>query len=95
MPCQPSGLISNKPSRRKNRKHSRTPYDMNKPKLPVGGKFSLTKTSEFTDSTDKIISDAAELQQMQDFITQKVISKSELNTIMNINRKYIISSVCY
>lgn len=36
------------------------------------GKFSLTGTSEFTDSTDKIISDAKELQLMQDFINKKV-----------------------
>lgn len=33
-------------------------------------KFSGTK--EYTDSTDKIISDAKELQLMQDFITQKI-----------------------
>ncbi|XP_018913813.1 unconventional myosin-IXb isoform X2 [Bemisia tabaci] len=37
-----------------------------------GGKFSLTGTSEFTDSTDKIISDARELKLMQDFITKKI-----------------------
>ncbi|XP_039291883.1 myosin-VIIa [Nilaparvata lugens] len=35
--------------------------------------FSLTGTSEFTDRTDKIISDVRELQKMQDFITEKVI----------------------
>ncbi|XP_065224768.1 unconventional myosin-IXAa-like isoform X2 [Planococcus citri] len=35
-------------------------------------KFSLTGTSEFTDSTDKIISDAKELQLMQDFINKKI-----------------------
>lgn len=34
--------------------------------------FSLTGTSEFTDRTDKIISDVRELQLMQDFITKKV-----------------------
>ncbi|KAI5722551.1 hypothetical protein M8J76_010115 [Diaphorina citri] len=38
----------------------------------VEGKFNLTGTSEFTDSTDKIISDAKELQLMHDFITQKI-----------------------
>ncbi|XP_055644100.1 unconventional myosin-IXa-like isoform X4 [Toxorhynchites rutilus septentrionalis] len=46
---------------------------------PIGGlgntstpnsKFSATR--EYTDSTDKIISDAKELQLMQDFITQKI-----------------------
>lgn len=31
-------------------------------------------TREYTDSTDKIISDAKELQKMQDFITQKIIN---------------------
>ena len=41
-------------------------------KPTAGSKFNLTGTSEFTDSTDKIISDAAELQLMQDFITKKV-----------------------
>ncbi|KAG8223100.1 hypothetical protein J437_LFUL002048 [Ladona fulva] len=66
MPCQQTSG-GGKPGRRKYRKHSRTPYDMNKP-----GKFSLTGTSEFTDSTDKIISDARELQLMQDFITKKI-----------------------
>ncbi|XP_071450412.1 unconventional myosin-IXb-like isoform X2 [Hetaerina americana] len=66
MPCQQTSG-GGKPGRRKYRKHSRTPYDMNKP-----GKFNLTGTSEFTDSTDKIISDARELQLMQDFITKKI-----------------------
>ncbi|XP_062564162.1 unconventional myosin-IXb-like isoform X1 [Armigeres subalbatus] len=42
---------------------------------PIGAstpnsKFSATR--EYTDSTDKIISDAKELQLMQDFITQKI-----------------------
>ncbi|XP_024085498.1 unconventional myosin-IXa-like isoform X2 [Cimex lectularius] len=35
-------------------------------------KFSLQGTSEFTDSTDKIISGIKELQQMQNFITKKI-----------------------
>ncbi|KAF6210863.1 hypothetical protein GE061_013974 [Apolygus lucorum] len=35
-------------------------------------KFNLTGTSEFTDSTDKIISGIKELQQMRDFITDKI-----------------------
>ncbi|XP_066994097.2 unconventional myosin-IXa isoform X2 [Anabrus simplex] len=70
LPCSQQLQGSGKPGRRKHRKHSRTPYDMSKP--TAGGKFSLTGTSEFTDSTDKIISDASELQQMQDFITQKI-----------------------
>lgn len=46
-------------------------------------KFSGTK--EYTDSTDKIISDAKELQLMQDFITQKICQleqeKSEVDRV--------------
>lgn len=58
------------PGRRKYRKHSQAPYDVNK--RGVESKFNLTGTSEFTDRTDKIISDARELQLMQDFITKKI-----------------------
>lgn len=75
MPCQVQGS-SGGGSRRKHRKHSRTPYEKDKilshhPHQPVS-QFSLTGTSEFTDRTDKIISDVRELQLMQDFITKKV-----------------------
>lgn len=63
-------------ARRKHRKHSRAPHDMNK--QPATGKFSLTGTSEFTDSTDKIISDATELEMMQDFITKKVLKEKQI-----------------
>lgn len=72
MPCEaaPQCFDSSKPGRRKHRKHSQTAYDMNK--QAVVSKFSLTGTSEFTDRTDKIISDARELQLMQDFITNKI-----------------------
>ncbi|XP_011882942.1 PREDICTED: unconventional myosin-IXb-like isoform X2 [Vollenhovia emeryi] len=66
MPC----LLANTPSRRKNRKPPRTPYDTTK--QTVASKFSLTGTSAFSDSTDKIISDAKELALMQDFITKKI-----------------------
>ncbi|XP_012232804.1 unconventional myosin-IXb-like isoform X2 [Linepithema humile] len=66
MPC----LLANTPSRRKNRKPPRTPYDT--AKQTVASKFSLTGTSAFSDSTDKIISDAKELALMQDFITKKI-----------------------
>lgn len=66
MPC----LLANTPSRRKNRKPPRTPYDTTK--QSVASKFSLTGTSAFSDSTDKIISDAKELALMQDFITKKI-----------------------
>ncbi|XP_012530085.1 unconventional myosin-IXa isoform X1 [Monomorium pharaonis] len=66
MPC----LLANTPSRRKNRKPPRTPYDTTK--QTVASKFNLTGTSAFSDSTDKIISDAKELALMQDFITKKI-----------------------
>ncbi|XP_075221620.1 unconventional myosin-IXa-like isoform X2 [Lycorma delicatula] len=75
LPCQVQGS-SGSGTRRKHRKHSRTPYDKDKvtshhPHAPVS-QFSLTGTSEFTDRTDKIISDVKELQLMQDFITKKI-----------------------
>ncbi|XP_076227416.1 unconventional myosin-IXa isoform X2 [Nomia melanderi] len=66
MPC----LLTNTPGRRKNRKPPRTPYDATK--QTVASKFSLTGTSAFSDSTDKIISDAKELALMQEFITKKI-----------------------
>ncbi|CAL1678035.1 unnamed protein product [Lasius platythorax] len=66
MPC----ILANTPSRRKSRKPPRTPYDTTK--QTVASKFSLTGTSAFSDSTDKIISDAKELALMQDFITKKI-----------------------
>uniref|UniRef100_A0A8D8RHW2 Unconventional myosin-IXb n=1 Tax=Cacopsylla melanoneura TaxID=428564 RepID=A0A8D8RHW2_9HEMI len=48
------------------------PSSSSPPVSVESGKFNLTGTSEFTDSTDKIISDAKELQLMHDFITQKI-----------------------
>lgn len=65
MPC-PSPHTSD---RRKMR--SRTPA-FQAAKQAVVSKFSLTGTSAFSDSTDKIISDAKELALMQDFITKKI-----------------------
>ncbi|KAK7873049.1 hypothetical protein R5R35_000338 [Gryllus longicercus] len=88
MPCTLQVQGGGKPGRRKNRKHSRTPYDMNK----LTGKFNLTGTSEFTDSTDKIISDASELQQMQDFITQKIY-KIESEEIQKGNKSSEVDRV--
>ncbi|KAF5301534.1 hypothetical protein FQR65_LT08838 [Abscondita terminalis] len=70
MPCTFSSSENGKPGRRKHRKHSRTPYDLSK--RGEASKFSLTGTSEFTDRADQIISDARELQLMQDFITNKI-----------------------
>ncbi|XP_076288850.1 unconventional myosin-IXa isoform X3 [Lasioglossum baleicum] len=66
MPC----ILTNTPGRRKNRKPPRTPYDATK--QTIAPKFSLTGTSAFSDSTDKIISDAKELALMQEFITKKI-----------------------
>lgn len=72
MPCdfKHQTTTDGKPSRRKYRKHSRAPYDLNK--QAIVSKFNLTGTSEFTDRADQIISDANELQLMQDFITNKI-----------------------
>ena len=64
-----SCISSHTPNRRNKRKPARTPYDQ---KQTVASKFSLTGTSAFSDSTDKIISDAKELALMQDFITKKI-----------------------
>ncbi|XP_076663823.1 unconventional myosin-IXa isoform X2 [Andrena cerasifolii] len=71
MPC----ILANTPGRRKNRKPSRPPFDA--AKQAVTSKFSLTGTSAFSDSTDKIISDAKELALMQDFITKKIYIMEE------------------
>ncbi|CAH1131340.1 unnamed protein product [Ceutorhynchus assimilis] len=72
IPCdsQRSGGDSGKSGRRKQRKHSRAPYDLNKSEE---AKFSLTGTSEFTDRTDQIITGAEELTLMQEFITEKIM----------------------
>lgn len=71
MPCP---LITNitTSARRKSRKTSRQTYEGFK--QTVTSKFSLTGTSAFSDSTDKIISDTKELALMQDFITKKIFS---------------------
>lgn len=45
---------------------------MEKLTTPTTPNSSKPATREYTDSADKIISDAKELQQMQDFITQKI-----------------------
>lgn len=64
--------------RRKYRKHgnnrnsSGSSSSLDPSKQPVTSKFSLTGMSEFTDSTDQIISDGRELKSMQDFISKKI-----------------------
>lgn len=70
-------LLANTPSRRKNRKPPRIPIEhltssSSSTKPQVTTKFSITGTSAFSDSTDKIISDAKELSLMQEFITKKI-----------------------
>ncbi|XP_043474580.1 unconventional myosin-IXa-like isoform X2 [Leptopilina heterotoma] len=66
MPCS----MANAPNRRNRKKTGRMIYE--NVKQGVTSKFSLTGTSAFSDSTDKIISDAKELALMQDFITKKI-----------------------
>ncbi|XP_076251183.1 unconventional myosin-IXb-like isoform X1 [Rhynchophorus ferrugineus] len=71
MPCD-SQRNSNDPGKgkRKHRKHSRAPYDVQKSEE---AKFNLTGTSEFTDRTDQIISGSEELTLMQEFIAEKIM----------------------
>lgn len=74
LPCKSSGHTNVEVGGRgKHRKTQRTSNQSNTDaKTSVTSKFSLTGTSEFTDRTDKIISDAKELQRMQDFIAKKI-----------------------
>ncbi|XP_064073013.1 unconventional myosin-IXAa-like isoform X4 [Vanessa tameamea] len=77
MPC-PSPVTVASRGRHKNRKrimlNKDSPYSLttDHSKGPVSSNFNLTGTSEFMDRTDKIISDATELQAMQNFITKKI-----------------------
>lgn len=77
MPC-PSPVTVASRGRHKNRKrvmlNKDSPYSLttDQSKGSVSSNFSLTGTSEFMDRTDKIISDATELQAMQNFITKKI-----------------------
>jgi len=101
MPCiQQNG--SNRPTNRRkprkpafagNKAHI-TPNIANNQNNTTVGKFSLTGTSEFTDRTDKIISDVRELKMMQDFITKKVSLYFfiYLSSLMNNILKYKYSS---
>ncbi|XP_077291257.1 unconventional myosin-IXa-like isoform X3 [Arctopsyche grandis] len=74
MPCKSSGHVNaGVGGRGKHRKTQRASNQSGTDtKTSVTSKFSLTGTSEFTDRTDKIISDAKELQRMQDFIAKKI-----------------------
>ncbi|XP_045484211.1 unconventional myosin-IXAa isoform X1 [Pieris rapae] len=74
MPC-PSPVTGATRGRHKNRKRinlKESPYNLLMEHSKVSSNFSLTGTSEFMDRTDKIISDATELQAMQNFITKKI-----------------------
>lgn len=42
------------------------------------GKWNLTRTTEFTDPKDKIISDVSELQRLDSFILRKISEMSEI-----------------
>ncbi|KAL0870499.1 hypothetical protein ABMA27_005480 [Loxostege sticticalis] len=75
MPCSSPVTVASR-GRHKNRKRIML-KDANylltdQSKGSVSSNFSLTGTSEFMDRTDKIISDATELQAMQHFITKKI-----------------------
>ncbi|CAH2982204.1 unnamed protein product [Chilo suppressalis] len=74
MPCTSPVTVSR--GRHKNRKRimlKDSQYLLSDPtKGAVSSNFNLTGTSEFIDRTDKIISDATELQAMQHFITKKI-----------------------
>lgn len=65
IPC----IADNQKPRRKQRKSSRAPQDFAK----HNSNFKKTGTSEFTDRTDQIISDAKELEDMQNFISSKIV----------------------
>lgn len=72
VPCNPQKSTQDigKSGRRKTRKHSRTPYDSPKPE---DSNFNLTRTSEFTDREDRIISGPEEMELMTQFITVKIM----------------------
>ncbi|XP_026741081.1 unconventional myosin-IXa-like isoform X3 [Trichoplusia ni] len=74
MPCSSPVTVASR-GRHKNRKRiiSNSNYNLlDNSKSSVSSNFNLTGTSEFMDRTDKIISDATELQAMQNFITEKI-----------------------
>ncbi|XP_075979889.1 unconventional myosin-IXa-like isoform X4 [Anticarsia gemmatalis] len=74
MPCSSPVTVAGR-GRHKARKRIISNSNYNLPdhsKGPAISNFNLTGTSEFMDRTDKIISDATELQAMQNFITEKI-----------------------
>ncbi|XP_003241546.1 unconventional myosin-IXa isoform X1 [Acyrthosiphon pisum] len=95
MPCIQQNGCNRPTNRRKPRKPAPagikahiTPNIANNQNNTTIGKFSLTGTSEFTDRTDKIISDVRELKMMQDFITKKLykIEREEVKKPSQVDR---------
>lgn len=73
MPCtSPMTISANRGRLKTKRMISNSNHSLLSEKGSVSSNFSLTGTSEFMDRTDKIISDATELQAMQNFITEKI-----------------------
>ncbi|XP_012548810.1 unconventional myosin-IXAa isoform X1 [Bombyx mori] len=81
MPCTSPVAVASR-ARPKNRKRIMPTTNHNPPadqKNSVTSNFNLTGTSEFIDRTDKIISDATELQAMQNFIMEKIYDMNNEN----------------
>lgn len=73
MPCtSPVTVSANRGRLKAKRMISNSNHSLVSEKASVSSNFNLTGTSEFMDRTDKIISDATELQAMQNFITEKI-----------------------
>lgn len=75
MPCTSPVTVATRGRYKATRKRniSNSNYNLlENAKSSVSSNFNLTGTSEFIDRTDKIISDANELQAMQNFITEKI-----------------------
>ncbi|XP_037292347.1 unconventional myosin-IXa isoform X2 [Manduca sexta] len=92
MPCTSPVAVPTR-GRHKNRKRmiSNSNYSLlADPKGSVPSNFSLTGTSEFMDRADKIISDANELQAMQNFITEKIykMESNENNKQSEVDRVF-------
>ncbi|XP_055677962.1 unconventional myosin-IXa-like isoform X2 [Lutzomyia longipalpis] len=68
--CIQNGGVKTLQCEAKRSKRRKMPEKGNEKPMTPNSKYSGTR--EYTDSTDKIISDAKELQLMQDFITQKI-----------------------
>jgi myosin-9 len=83
--CIQNGGIKDLQCAAKRSKRLRKTTDKSSTTSTPNSKFQATR--EYTDSTDKIISDAKELQLMQDFITQK-ICKMESDCDSEVDRVF-------